>query len=157
MICKFYRSHPWRHGYPPSGLRVPASENKKEPSTEKAGCELSSSYPRSYDKKELTHIKLRTAKKIASHPQNIQPIERIYRPTNIGSMWILCLKFSYICIHFHALFYNLSQYNFSHISIKIFLYLSSSLIRKNRAIMHLRTNKIEKIYRCCLEYLLKSL
>ena len=23
MFCKVYRSHPWRHGYSPSGLRVP--------------------------------------------------------------------------------------------------------------------------------------
>ena len=23
MICEVYQSHPWRHGYPPSGLRIP--------------------------------------------------------------------------------------------------------------------------------------
>ena len=28
MICEVYRSHSWRHGYPPSGLRDPEAETK---------------------------------------------------------------------------------------------------------------------------------
>ena len=30
-ICEVYRSHLWRHGYPPSGLRIPGPELKKFP------------------------------------------------------------------------------------------------------------------------------
>ena len=28
MICEVYRSHSWRHGYPPSGLRDPEAVTK---------------------------------------------------------------------------------------------------------------------------------
>ena len=29
MFCEVYKSHPWRHGYPPSGPRVPEAGIKK--------------------------------------------------------------------------------------------------------------------------------